>query len=427
MLTPGGQIAHGVTRNQWVGWHAVGGAAGGLVGNVVDQAVRGEGFNLGEAVFATGMGAVTGAAGALGSWARFKDYCFAAGTPLLVPGGSKLIERIRPGDRVLCRGEYDPDGPVEARVVEEVFVQIGRLFRLRAGGKVIGTTAEHRFWVRGRGWTPAADLEPGQQMRSHDGQWVVVEGVEQTDEYVTLYNLRVAEHHTYFVGCEDWGFSVWAHNSYTSDAEGRRAEQRLGDRLNERRGGPGAGLPEEVKGRLQMYGKHSYVEGETGNAWSDYWTPDRLRQLKTLSSPEEMLAAVDQAARAVKGPGQETLMRQIEIETENRGKPWGDPRTRPDYAAGQEEAVWNAAAAKDPQGKVFDPETGQELFWDRTRNRFDQWHMGHREFQKYEVWHRKYLDGELTLDQFLGWYRNPANYQPELPGSNMRNNQKVLP
>jgi hypothetical protein len=28
-----------------------------------------------------------------------------------------------------------------------------------------------------------------------------------------VYNMRVAEYHTYFVGCEAWGFSVWAHNS----------------------------------------------------------------------------------------------------------------------------------------------------------------------------------------------------------------------
>ena len=29
-----------------------------------------------------------------------------------------------------------------------------------------------------------------------------------------MYNLRVAEYHTYFVGSQSWGFSVWAHNQY---------------------------------------------------------------------------------------------------------------------------------------------------------------------------------------------------------------------
>jgi hypothetical protein len=39
-----------------------------------------------------------------------------------------------------------------------------------------------------------------------------VKGVEDTGEWATVYNLSVAECHTYFVGGSDWGFSVWAHN-----------------------------------------------------------------------------------------------------------------------------------------------------------------------------------------------------------------------
>src|SRR5262249_13429214 len=32
-------------------------------------------------------------------------------------------------------------------------------------------------------------------------------------EVTTVYNFRVEEYHTYFVGDEDWGFSVWTHNA----------------------------------------------------------------------------------------------------------------------------------------------------------------------------------------------------------------------
>lgn len=28
-----------------------------------------------------------------------------------------------------------------------------------------------------------------------------------------MYNGEVEEYHTYFVGCDEWGFSVWAHNA----------------------------------------------------------------------------------------------------------------------------------------------------------------------------------------------------------------------
>ena len=30
---------------------------------------------------------------------------------------------------------------------------------------------------------------------------------------MTVYNLRIEEYHTYFVGSAEWGFSVWAHNA----------------------------------------------------------------------------------------------------------------------------------------------------------------------------------------------------------------------
>src|SRR5262245_16417834 len=45
-----------------------------------------------------------------------------------------------------------------------------------------------------------------------DNQWVVVEKVEATQEFQTVYNLRIADFHTYFVGAPEWGWDVWAHN-----------------------------------------------------------------------------------------------------------------------------------------------------------------------------------------------------------------------
>jgi hypothetical protein len=38
---------------------------------------------------------------------RFSQACFAAGTPLLTPQGSKAIEQLQVGDLVLARSEYD--------------------------------------------------------------------------------------------------------------------------------------------------------------------------------------------------------------------------------------------------------------------------------------------------------------------------------
>ena len=58
-------------------------------------------------------------------------------------------------------------------------------------------------------------------------EWVVVEGVEDRGERVDVYNFRVADFHTYFVGALDWGFSVSAHNIYDDKLTKADAERAL--------------------------------------------------------------------------------------------------------------------------------------------------------------------------------------------------------
>jgi hypothetical protein len=81
----------------------------------------------------------------------FENSCFVAGMPLQTPEGEKAIELFRPGDLILSRSEYDVDGPLEAKVVEEVFVRSAPVLGLLVGGRLIGTTAEHPFYVLGQG------------------------------------------------------------------------------------------------------------------------------------------------------------------------------------------------------------------------------------------------------------------------------------
>ena len=76
----------------------------------------------------------------------------------------------------------------------------GFVLNLHLQGQVIRTTLEHPFWVEGRGWTAVKDLQPGALLRGHDGQLWPVETVTPTTELATVYNLRVADYHTYFVG-----------------------------------------------------------------------------------------------------------------------------------------------------------------------------------------------------------------------------------
>jgi hypothetical protein len=144
--------------------------------------------------------------------------CFRWGTPLLTPDGDRRIEEFEEGDAILTRSESDPEGGVEVKRVEKVFVALARVLEVRVRGRVIGTTAEHPFHVSNKGWVAARALRVGDVLRSHDGQQLVVEGVRDTGKWETVYNLRVADYHTYFVGAREWGFSVWAHNACTNAA-----------------------------------------------------------------------------------------------------------------------------------------------------------------------------------------------------------------
>jgi len=92
--------------------------------------------------------------------------CFTAGTPLRTPWGSLNIENIRAGDLVLSRDEFDPAGMPAAKIVEEVFVNTGLVWHLHVGNNVIRTSADHPFFVIGRGWTTCNELKIGAWFKS---------------------------------------------------------------------------------------------------------------------------------------------------------------------------------------------------------------------------------------------------------------------
>ena len=80
--------------------------------------------------------------------------------------------------------------------------------------------------------------------------------------------------------------------------------------------------------------------------------------------------------------------------------------------------VWERA--KKPDGNVYDPHPPYEkLEWDRSRSRYDQWHMGHRPGEEYYKLVDRLCDGEITFDQFLREYNDPNKYWPELPSKNL--------
>ena len=199
--------------------------------------------------------------------------CFTAETLLWTRLGLKPVLMFRAGDRLLSRPDGDPDAPVQERLVQAVFVRTAPVWELRLGGRVVRTTASHPFWVRGKGSRTTARLEAGDELAGKDGEWTAVEAVTDTGRVETVYNVTVAEYHTYFVGGDGWGFAVWAHNyeGGGTPAEGNSADDPLqgsqdgaeklrqrADQLFNERGAHGDTVA-VIKGRNSLTGEERHL------------------------------------------------------------------------------------------------------------------------------------------------------------------------
>lgn len=157
--------------------------------------------------------AIAGISAALGQ-AAFDKTCFAADTPMIARNeqGWKRADEVQIDDYLASRDEHDPEAPVVWNRVEEVFVAQGEIWELEWQDRTIRTTAEHPFYVYKLGWTPARELQPGQLLATMDGRYLPLITLASTVKTETVYNFRIAEGHTYFVGTPEWNSALWAHN-----------------------------------------------------------------------------------------------------------------------------------------------------------------------------------------------------------------------
>ncbi|HEY0709362.1 MAG TPA: polymorphic toxin-type HINT domain-containing protein, partial [Polyangia bacterium] len=139
--------------------------------------------------------------------------CFVAGTLVMTADGHQPIETLTPGTLVLAREENGL--AVDHKPVARVYVSRSRsLVRLTSrttDGRIqeTRTTGNHPFFTDTRGWLEAHTLVPGRdRLVDWEGRLVEVLAVESLDQQVPVYNLEVADFHTYFVG----ETGLWVHN-----------------------------------------------------------------------------------------------------------------------------------------------------------------------------------------------------------------------
>jgi hypothetical protein len=101
-------------------------------------------------------------------------------------------------------------------------------------------------------------------------------------------------------------------------------------------------------------------------------------------------------------------------------RPYMNPKSRPHYANGQIEKVWENAMDED--GNVYDPYTGEKIFWEKSDPRNGQWDMGHVDGREYFKLWTDYKEYKISYKEFITEYQNPENYQPQSIYSNRSRN-----
>ena len=128
--------------------------------------------------------------------------CFTGDTLVAAENGQKRIDEIEVGDKVWAFNVETRES--ELKTVTKVYVHsVDEILHLYTDEGDIDTTANHPFYVIGKGWVAAGDLVVGDEVYNLDetASAILDLEIEILDEPVLVYNLEVEDFHSYFVGC----------------------------------------------------------------------------------------------------------------------------------------------------------------------------------------------------------------------------------
>ncbi|MFF8611558.1 RHS repeat-associated core domain-containing protein [Streptomyces sp. NPDC015350] len=174
------------------------------------QRLSGRKVDWGQVGVSAAMGCATGMLGAGGAskWAslgkcRKAGNSFTSDTPVLLADGTrKPIKDVRIGDEVLATdpetGETGPR-PVTALIKGTGDKQLVDITLDTGASHSLTATDGHPFWVPALNrWVEADELTAGQWLRTSSGTWVQITAVARRTTSATVYNLTVADFHTYY-------------------------------------------------------------------------------------------------------------------------------------------------------------------------------------------------------------------------------------
>jgi hypothetical protein len=124
--------------------------------------------------------------------------CLAAGTPVWTDAGPVAVEKIKVGDRVLA--QHPETGELAYKPVLHTTVRLNaELVKLElVAAQPVTCSVGHRFWISGKGWVKARDIQP--HMNFHGVEGTTPLRRSEPAGVGAVYNLIVADFHSYFVG-----------------------------------------------------------------------------------------------------------------------------------------------------------------------------------------------------------------------------------
>ncbi len=123
--------------------------------------------------------------------------CFAADTPVWTADGPRPIQRVEVGDLVLTQ-DSETGQLAYKPVVRTTLGPPLALVKVGAGSEAFDCTGGHLFWVSGKGWVRARELQAGDVL--HGATATTAVGTVDAGPTQRAHNLVVADFHTYFVG-----------------------------------------------------------------------------------------------------------------------------------------------------------------------------------------------------------------------------------
>ncbi|MNW46865.1 hypothetical protein D3C74_241790 [compost metagenome] len=86
--------------------------------------------------------------------------------------------------------------------------QADEIYKVYIGDEIIEATAEHPFWLDGKGWTEVKYLKVGDLLVTSGGATLAIDNIEKEPREATVYNFEVADFESYFVS----NLGIWVHN-----------------------------------------------------------------------------------------------------------------------------------------------------------------------------------------------------------------------